>query len=460
MPQSHPHGDHDHDHDHAHDRDHAHGEGSGVRLIASTAESAVRHRVEVEVELRQVDRALERAYRDLARQVRVPGFRPGKAPRSVLERIYGASVSEQVERQLVGGSLSDALELAGLEAVAEPDVDAPAPQPGTAFRYQAWVEVRPAIELPVLEGLPGRRPKVEVADEEVQRELEALRLRHAPLIEESEGTRAARGHVIVIDFQGSIEGVPFEGGVGTDVEVELGAGRLVPGFEDQLEGAVSGEQRELRIQFPEDYASSELAGREARFATRVSAIKRRELPALDDEFAKDLGDFETFDDLRARIRGDLVSMRERAARAELHRSLLDALLERTSFEIPKSLVERQLEQRLRSARQRLEASVEDRRAIDSQLMRWREEWRQPAEREVREMLLLEAVARAQSFASDEGEVAARIQQMAEAQGVAPSVLREAYSEDALERIVRSQLADEKALEFLVSRAKVEETAGT
>ncbi len=463
MPPKHLH-DHDHDHEHAHGHDHPHshaaGEARGVRLVGSSAESSVRHRVEVEVEAREVDRALERAYRDLVRQVRIPGFRPGKAPRSVLERIYGASVAEQVERQLVGASLFDAIELAGLEPVAEPDVDAPAPQSGQAFRYRAWVETKPAIELPSLEGLPARRPRVAVEDAEIERELEALQLRQAPLIEEPEGTRAARGHVLVIDFQGSIDGVAFEGGAGKDVELELGAGRLVPGFEEQLEGAISGEKRELRIRFPEDYASSDLADREAVFETQVSAVKRRELPALDDEFAKDLGEFETIGDLRERIRRDLLSMRERSALAALHKSLLDALLERTSFEVPNGLVERQLEQRLRSARQRLESSVEDARAIDAQLARWRDEWRQPAEREVREMLLLDAVARAQTLEVAAEEISARIQEMAEGQGVSPAVLRQAYGEDALERIVRSQLAEQKALEFLSSRARVEETTGT
>jgi trigger factor len=369
-------------------------------------------------------------------------------------------VAEQVEQQLVQGSLFDALELASLEAIAEPDVDAPTPAAGTAFRYQAWDEVRPAIALPELEGLPARRPAVAVADADVQRELEALQLRQAPLIEETEGTRAARGHVVVIDYQGTIEGVAFEGGTASEVEVELGAGRLVPGFEEQLEGAASGERRELRVRFPEDYANQELAGRDAVFAAQVHSIKRRELPALDDEFAKDLGDFENFEALRDRIRGDLLAMRERASRAALHRSLLDALLERTSFEVPRSLTERQLEQRLRSARQRFEGANLDARAIDAQLARWRDEWREPAEREVREMLLLDAIARANALAPDEAEIEARIGELAAAQGVSPAVLRQAYGEEAVERMARSQLADEKALEFLASRAKVEETTAT
>jgi trigger factor len=427
--------------------------------VHSDRESPVLHRLEVEVGARRVDAAFERAYRDLARRVSVRGFRPGKTPRAVLERLYGASLAEQVEEALVAETLAGAVEQAGLEPVAEPAIEAQAPRAGTDFRYTARVEVKPAIELPDLAGLPARRPRVELGDADVERELEALRQRHAVLIEEAPEARVAEGHVVVLDFEGTVDGAPFEGGRGSGVEVEVGAGRFLPDFERQLLGAASGEQREVSVEFPADYGNAELAGRRAVFATRVSAIKRREVPALDDEFAKDLGDFADLAQLRARIRSDLAEGHERAARAVLQRTLLDSLIERTSFAVPSGMVERRLANELRAAHDRLAGQV-DHDALHQQLDRWREEWRPRAERQVRESLLLEAVARAQGLSASPEDVEARVREMAQRDGVSVARLREALGGEALERALADQLTDEKALEFLAARAKVEESSGT
>jgi trigger factor len=427
--------------------------------VRSDRESPVLHRLEVEVGAQRVDAAFERAYRDLARRVSVRGFRPGKTPRAVLERLYGAALADQVEEALVAETLAGAVEQAGLEPVSEPAIEAQAPRAGADFRYTARVEVKPAIELPDLAGLPARRPRVEVGDADVERELEALRQRHAVLIEEPPETRFAEGHVVVLDFEGTLDGAPFEGGRGSGVEVQVGAGRFLPDFERQLLGAASGEQREVSVDFPADYGNTELAGRHARFATRVAAIKRREVPALDDEFAKDLGDFADLAQLRARIRSDLAEAHEQASRAVLQRTLLDSLIERTSFAVPPGMVERRLASELRAAHDRLAGQV-DHDALHAQLERWREEWRPRAERQVRETLLLEAVARTQGLGAAPADVEARIREMAARDGVSVARLREALGGEALERALAAQLSDERALEFLAARAKVEESSGT
>jgi trigger factor len=431
-------------------------EPSEIRIVTSE-ESATARRLEVVVAPARVRRAFERAYRELARSTRVRGFRPGKAPRSVLERLYGASVSQQIEERLVAETLPDALEQAGLEPVAEPAIDAAAPRDASEFRYTARVEVKPRIELPDTTGLPARRPRVEVRPEEVEAELEALRQRGAPLVEEPEGTRAARGHVLSIDFEGTVDGHPFEGSRGKDVEVELGAGHFLPDFEAQLEGVAVGEERELRVRFPREYASAALAGKEAVFRVRVHALKRRVVPELDDEFAKDLGDFEDLAALRARIRADLLALRESAARAELRRSLVDALIERTRFEVPPGMRDRELARQLQVARHRLEGQMPE-PALERQLARWREEWRPRAEREVREALLLEAVARAEGIAVDPAEIEARIEQMARERGTTAARLRKGFREGVLEQVVGTELRDERVLASLAERARVAETA--
>jgi trigger factor len=424
--------------------------------IETREEGAVVRQLDVVVAVARVRRAYEHAYRDLARSARVHGFRPGKAPRSVLERLYGASIAEQIEQRLVSETLPDALEQAGLQPVAEPEVDAPQPSEDREFRYTARIEIKPAIALPDTHGLPARRPRVEVADADVDAELEALRQRNAPLVEEPEGTRAARGHVLSIDFAGTVDGRPFEGGSGEGVEAELGAGRFLADFEAQLEGAVAGEDREVRVRFPDDYGSEPLAGKEAVFRVKAVSVKSRAVPALDDEFAKDFGDFESLAALRERIRSDLLAVRERASRAELRRSLIDALIDRTSFEVPPGLLQRELHRQLHAARHRLEGHVPA-PALEEQLARWQDEWRPRAERDVREALLLETAARAEGIEIGNEAVEARIAEMAKERGVAPARLRQAFGEGALEHTVRLELRDEQVLARLAERAKVEET---
>jgi trigger factor len=431
---------------------------TGIRVRASEDSPVVRT-LEVSVDAKRVARAYERAYQDLARRVPVRGFRPGKAPRSVLEKLYGAQVAEQIEETLVHETLGPALEQAGLEPVSEPAIAARPPAPDAEFTYSARIEVKPVFELPELTGLPGRRPRVALAEEEVERELEALRARHATLLEEPPETSAAHGHVLTIDFVGRIDGKPFEGGSGKEVELEIGSGRFLAGFEEQLVGARSGEDRELRVRFPDDYATRELAGKEAVFSVHVAALRRRVVPALDDEFAKDLGEFESLAALRERVRADMLAARERAAKAALHRSLLDALVERTRFELPPGLVARQLDRLLENAARRLANAIAPAQ-LEAQISRWKEEWRERAERETREMLLLEAIARARAIEPEAAEIEARIEQLAREQRVDPARLRRAWGEDGLERALRAQIVDDKVLDFLASTAKVEESPDT
>lgn len=427
--------------------------------VTTHEESPVVRRLEVEVDPSRVRKAFDRAYRDLARRARVPGFRPGKAPRSMLEKMFGGQVREDIERMLVAESLAEAVQEADVHPVTEPAIDAQPPEADAAFRYTAQIEVKPTIELPTLEGLPAKRPAVDVVDTDVLEELENLRERHAQLVEEAEDVVAAEGHILKVDFVGRIDGEPFEGGSGQDVAVELGGERFIPGFAEQLVGARAAEDREVRVSFPEDYGNAELAGREAVFAVHVAALQRRDVPELDDDFAKDLGDFESLDALRTRVREDMTAQRERAAEQALHRSVMDALVERTTFDVPPGLVERRLESQLQRAHRELAESMPD-DELHQQIDSWRENWRPQAERDVREALLLEAVSAEKDVEASDEEVEARIGEMAEGQGMDPARLRKAYGEGDLIEALRVQLQDEKALAFLCAEAKIEETSDT
>jgi trigger factor len=426
--------------------------------VQASAESQAVRELRVEVDAERVRRATERAYRDLGRKVRVRGFRPGKAPRSVLERLYGAVLAEDLERSLVAETLPEAIESAGLSPVSEPSIETSAPEEGKPFHYTVRLEVKPEIELPELRGLAARRPQVEVSDAEVATELESLRQRHASLVEEPEDALVARGHVVTVHFDGQIEGKPFEGGSGREAKLEIGSGRSLPEFEEQLVGASAGEQREIRVRYPDDHPKPELAGRVVDFSVQVVSVQRREIPPLDDEFAKDVGDFESLDALRQRVHKDLLTAHEREARAVLRRTLLDALLERVTLEVPPGVIERRLRRRLDAARQELGDELPP-PALHSQLTRWEQEWRPLTEREIREEWVLEAVARQQGLSVSDEELDRRLAELAEEQGMALARLRKAYARAGVLDALRARMLEERALEFLLGGAKVEETSG-
>ncbi|MGH0035432.1 MAG: trigger factor [Myxococcota bacterium] len=433
-------------------------EAQEVQVETAEVSSVVRE-LSVEVAAPRVRKAFDRAYKDLARGANVPGFRKGKVPRSVLERMYGSSISEEIERQLVAETLADAVELADVSPVSEPSIEADVPAAGEAFRYRARIEVKPEISLPDLEGLPATRPAVEVGEEEVVIELEQLRQRNAPLVEEPEGTPAAEGHTLKADFVGRVDGEPFEGGSGQDVEIEIGAGRMIPGFEEQLVGARAGDDVELEVSFPDDYHAENLRGKPAVFSVHVASVQRREVPELDDEFAKDVGEFETLEELRNRIREDITQGREEQAKAALHRSLFDTLIERTEFEVPPGLVERQLQQQASNLHRQFQGQLPD-HILHAQIERMREEGRESAERRVRESLLLDAVSRAQGLEASDEEVDAKLGEMAEARGMDPDQLRSAARQQDFFDAIRGELIERKALDYLVSVAKVEETTAS
>jgi len=427
-----------------------------VETIESTS---ILHTIEVEVDASRVRKAFDRAYRDLARQVRIKGFRPGKAPRSVLEKLHGASVAEQLEHTLVSETLAEAVELSGVQPVSEPAISAGKPVPDASFKYTAVLEVSPEIELPDLSGLPALRPEVLVEDAEVDARLEELRVAQAPLVEEAEGTVLARGHFATIDFVGRIDGELFEGGSGQGVQLEVGEGRFIPGFEDQLTGAQAGDDREVSVTFPESYGNPEVAGKDAVFAVHVVDVRKRQVPELDDEFAKDVGDFDSLDTLRARIRADLESGQERESKETFRTTLMDALLERMDFAAPPGMIDRQLQNQLASAQRRLEGQL-DHDGIHAQVERWREEWRPRAERDVREMLALQAIAKANGIEVEDDEVHARIDELVGEPESQAARLRELHEDEQLRESLRLQLRDEKVLDFLAPGAKIGDSSDT
>ena len=308
--------------------------------VTTTVEELPESRVRVQAEVppEEIERRIAQAARALGRDLRVPGFRAGKVPPPVIvKRVGRDAVLDEAIRGSLGRWYTAAIDAASIVPVGDPDIDlGDPPAEGEPLRFSIEIGVRPTATLGEYKGLEVGRREPEVSDEAVEAELDRLRERTATL--DTVERAAEQGDFVVMDFLGSIDGTPFPGGEGRDQMVELGSGRLVPGFEEQLTGASAGDEKTVSITFPDDYGADELAGKEAQFAVTVSEVKAKTLPELDDDFAADQG-FDSLDELKADIRERAAEAEKGRIEAEFRETVLDAAVAGATVEVPDALVE-------------------------------------------------------------------------------------------------------------------------
>ena len=298
-----------------------------------------RVRVEAQVPAAEVDKRVQRAARALGREMRIPGFRRGKVPPPlVIRRVGRQAILDEAVRDGLSSWYVDAIEAAGVDPVGDPSLDLQGlPPEGEPLRFSIEIGVRPTARLGEYRGLEVGRREPEVSEEAIQGEVDQLRERLAKL--ESVEEPAGRGDFVVVDFVGSIDGEPFAGGEARDEMIELGSGRLVEGFEAQLQGARAGEERTVAVTFPEDYRATDLAGRAAEFTVTVKDVKRKELPELDDDFASDAAGFDSLEELREDVRTRLAEREDQAIEGEFREAVVDAAVAGATVDVPDALVE-------------------------------------------------------------------------------------------------------------------------
>jgi len=415
-----------------------------------------RVRVEAEVPAAEVAKRVEQAARGLARGMRVPGFRPGKAPAPVvIKRIGREAVLDEAVRESIGGWYSAAIDDAKVVPVGEPDLDLSAlPGEGEPLKFAIEIGVRPPAKLGDYKGLEVPRRDADAGDEAISEEIERLRERSAKL--ETVERAAGRGDFVVMDFAGSVDGTPFAGGEGRDQMVELGSGRLVPGFEEQLEGASAGEERTVKVTFPEDYQAAELAGKEAEFAVTVKEVKAKDLPELDDEFAEEAG-FDTLDELRDDIRSRISEAESSRIEAEFREAALDAAVANATIDVPDTLVEaraRELwEQMIHSLSHQgisKEAYLRISGREEEEIV---EQGKDDAAQALRREAVLAAIIEAEKIEPSEDEVLEAVgQAAAEGQGSPKQLLERLKSAGRLDAL-KEDLAQRKALDLVADSAK-------
>ncbi|MCS5695248.1 trigger factor [Desulfofundulus thermocisternus] len=414
--------------------------------------------LEVEVEADQFSQAMDRAYRKLVKKVNVPGFRPGKAPRIILERHIGkqALVDEAVE-MLIPEAYFKAVQDTGIEPVAQPQLELVQVEEGKPVVFKARVVVKPEVELGEYKGLEVSQPSTEVTPEDVQKELERLQNRHARLVSLDEGT-VEQGDFVTVDFEGRVDGETFEGGQATDYTLEVGNAGLLPGFEEQLIGMTINETRDIKVRFPEDYPKPELSGKEAVFTVTVKAIKRKELAPLDDEFAKDVSEFDTLEELRSDLENKLKQAAEARAKSEIRQAVVKKAVENARVDIPEEMIKNRLAEMMESLERRLmyqgltlesylkysNSSVED---LEERL-------RPDARDSLKTMLVLDAIAKAENITVSEEEIQAEIERMAKEMQQDPAVVRKVVEGQGQLDAVITGLVREKVIQFLVDHARI------
>ena len=410
-----------------------------------------RKSLSIEVPQELVDREVEQVARDYARKARIPGFRPGKVPSKVIRSRFRHEILHDVTHALVPRALDEVLREKGLEPVSNPDVKEVVLEEGKPMTFTATFETLPAFEVGELSTISLTRTKVDIADEAVNDALQRLRER-AARYDVVEGRGIIDGDIVTVDIDR--KDATGAGDNHKDVAIEIGAAANPPGFDAQLFGLEVGANKNFSITFPADYASAELAGTTVEYAVAVKAIKRRVLPELDDEFAKDMGEFENLDALRARVRADLEHEAGHSAENELRSGLMKQLATRVPFDIPASLIEREIDRRLEDFAGRLMQQNIDPRQAGIDWGAFRESQRETAKEAVASALVLDEVARKEAIVVAESEVDDEIARYAERTGQTPVKVRATLEKEGGISRIYAGLRREKSVDHVMARATI------
>lgn len=409
----------------------------------------------VEVDAAKVNEGLDAAFKKVVTKVNVPGFRKGKMPRAMFEKRFGVeSLYQDAIDILLPEAYANAIEESGIDPVDRPEIDVEQIEKGKSFIFKATVTVKPEVKLGEYKGLEVEKVETEVTDEDVANELKTLQERQAELVVKEEG-KAENGDTVVMDFEGFVDGEAFEGGKAENYSLELGSGQFIPGFEEQLVGLAAGEEKDVEVSFPEEYHATELAGKPAVFKVKIHEVKGKELPELDDEFAKDVDEeVETLDALKEKIKNRLVDSKKHEAEHHVRDTVVDKAAANAEIDLPAVMIDTEVDRMMQEFEQRLQMqgmnlelyfqfSGQDENAL-------REQMKEEGEKRVRVSLTLEKIAAAENLEVSEEDVDTELNKMAEMYNMTVDNIKAALGNvDG----IKGDLKVRKAVEFLVENSK-------
>jgi trigger factor len=427
--------------------------------VTETLSDGLKRGFSVVVPAADIERRRSKRLAELGRTLRLPGFRPGKVPTTVVKQRFGTAVSAEVLEQSVNEATQQVLTERGLRAATQPRIELVSADPALDLEFKVELELFPEIAMPDFSAIEVARVKAEPSEDQVNRALADLATRQRELVVE-EPRPAAKGDFLTIDFTGKVDGTAFAGGTGTDMDVEVGGPGFIPGFTDQLEGLSPGESRTIEASFPAAYGVADLAGKQASFDITAKQVKRAVVPEADDELAKKIG-FEGLDDLKAALKGRFQHELDQLARLRVKRQLLDALADRAGFEVPQGMVEvefNQIWQRLEAERKQGKVDADDAGKDDDTL---KAEYRAIAERRVRLGLLLSEIGRANGITVAQDELTRAMRaEAARYPGQEQKVLEFFRKNPQAAETLRGPIFEEKVVDFVLELARVTDSTVT
>ena len=410
----------------------------------------------IEVSAEDLDKAMEKAYQKQKSRISLPGFRKGKAPRKMIESMYGKGVfMEDAVNSLVPQEYTKALGECDLEIVSQPEINVTQMEPGKALIFTADVAVKPEVTLGDYKGVEVPKSEIAVTDEEVDAEVKKEQDKNARTVA-VEDRAAANGDITTIDFEGFVDGVAFDGGKGTDYALTLGSGTFIPGFEDQLVGANTGDHVEVKVTFPEEYQAKELAGKEAVFQCDVKKVEAKELPELDDDFAQDVSEFDTLAEYKEDVKKNLTEKKEKAARTAKENAAVDKAIENAEMDIPDAMLNTQVRQMLDDFSRRMQSqglTMEQYFQFTGMTLdKMQEEMKPQALKRIQTRLVLEKIAEVENIQPTEEEVEEEFKKMADAYKMEVEKIKELLGDRELEQM-KKDMAVQKAVTFIADEAK-------
>lgn len=410
----------------------------------------------IEVSAEDLDKAMQNAYQKAKGKISIPGFRKGKAPRKMIEQMYGKGIFlEDAANALIPEHYSKALEECDLDIVSQPEIDVTQAEPGKPFIFTAEVAVKPEVTLGEYKGVEVPKAEVEVTDEEVDAELKKEQEKNSRTIT-VEDRGAENGDITTIDFEGFVDGVAFEGGKGTDYPLTLGSGSFIPGFEDQLVGAKTGDHVEVNVTFPEEYQAKELAGKAAVFQCDVKKIEAKELPELDDDFAQDVSEFDTLAEYKEDVKKNLTEKKEKEALRAKEDAAVEKAVENAEMEIPDAMIRTQARQMVDdfSRRMQQQGLTMDQyfQYTGLTLDKMIDDTKPQALKRIQTRLVLEKVAEVEEIQPSEEEVNEEIAKMAEIYKMEADKLKELIGENEMNQM-KKDMAVQKAVTLITEAAK-------
>ena len=410
----------------------------------------------IEVAAEDLEKAMQNAYQKAKGRISIPGFRKGKAPRKMIEQMYGKGIFlEDAVNALIPEHYSKALAECDLEIVSQPTIDITQAEPGKALIFTAEVATKPEVTLGDYKGVEVPKTEINVTDEDVDAEIKKEQEKNSRTIN-VEDRGAQLQDVVTIDFEGSVDGVPFDGGQATEYPLTLGSNTFIPGFEDQLVGAKVGDDVDVKVTFPEEYQAKELAGKEAVFKCAVKKIEAKELPELDDDFAKDVSEFDTLAEYKEHVKTNLVERKENEAKRAKEDAAVDKAIENAQMDIPEAMLQTQCRQMLDDFSRRMQSqglSMEQYFQFTGMTAdKMMEDMKPQALKRIQTRLVLEKVAEVENIQPTEEEVNEEISKMAEAYKMEADKLKELLGERELEQM-KKDMAVQKAVTVIADAAK-------